>query len=345
MDRDVLLTDFLTWHGVSKGRTSQTIYKYRSILNRLFCFLSEKHKVSSPVNATFEMLEEFTGLHAHEQGISPSARKPMVSAVRVFYGWLVRTKHLATSTAAELQYPKSGRPLPTVARLETIQTLLMAPDLKTLAGVRDTAIMAILFDVGPRRSGLVNLNESDLIFQRDNKGEHLVIKLREKGKKERTVPVTTETRLLVRAYLAFPNLKAIDRTLEDGDRVLFVSLMNNKVPPDQYHGEARRLSPKSINDIILRHGIPARLPASELHPHAFRHLVGTEIYESTNDLYAVATILGHSRIETAKMYTHLAMRRKTEVMGQASPIKRIITPATELAKQLEKANPPLSGLD
>ncbi len=222
--------------------------------------------------------------------------------------------------------------------LESAQKLLMQPDLNTLIGVRDAAILALFIGTGIRLSGLLRLNESALQFYRDEKDkERLAVKVREKGKKERLVPVPDEARLLLRAYLGHPELEAIGRTLPDGDRILFVSTKNRGISEDKYH-EERRLSARSVQDMIEGYGKKAGIPRKQLHPHAARHLYGTELAEEKVDLLTRQALLGHADPKSTEIYTQLATRALTRAADKANPLSKIKTPATELAREMARTS-------
>ncbi|MFN2309671.1 MAG: tyrosine-type recombinase/integrase, partial [Gammaproteobacteria bacterium] len=164
--------------------------------------------------------------------------------------------------------------------------------------MRDCAILMLLIGCGVRIGGLVGLNESSLQLIDVTDGnriiEWMVIKVVEKGGRERLIPAPHDVKYIVHAYMGHRDLSAIDRTLPDGDRVLFVSTMNRNIPPQDYHGEARRISARSIHDMIRKYGQQAGIPEGQLHAHAMRHLYGTELAEHDVDLITRQALLGHA---------------------------------------------------
>lgn len=317
----------------NRGRSRETATKYGGYLERLREHLQPAGKTITA--ASYEDLEEFSGLAMHQAGLSPRSRRALVAALRGFFGWARERGHVATNPAAELPYPTAGRRLPRPMQLRNAEKLLMQPDLSDLAGVRDAAMMATLMGTGLRISGLCALNQGDLVFTEVEGTEWLVIRVREKGDRERLVPVPHETRLLIRAYLGHPDLEAIDRTLPNGDQVLWVSLRNRTVPPHKYHGENRRLAARSFHDRIKHHSQAAGLPEDEDHAHAMRHLYGTELAESDVDVLTRQALMGHEDPKSTEVYTHLAMRKLSGVVEQANPLGKMNTPVTGLRRQLE----------
>lgn len=331
-----LIESYITWLEHNRGRAERTGAKYRQALVRLSTFLEQRGKQLQ--QATRDDLEAFTGLHAHQElKLAPRARRPLVAAIRGFYAWAFEHVHISGNPAAGVDYPKTGRRLPRAMSLGNAEKLLMQCDLGEFLGVRDAAILSVIIGCGPRISGAMGLNEEDLIWYADAGRERLAIRFLEKGDKERLVPAPTETALLIHAYLGHQDLEAIDRTLPTGERVLWVSTRNRTIPPHEYHGDARRLSARRFFKRLRLYGEMAGIPTEELHPHALRHLFGTELAESDVDLLVRQDLLGHADPKTTQIYTTLAMRKKASVVDHASPLRKMRTPVSDLARHVERS--------
>lgn len=318
----------------NKGRADATATKYRLNLTRLSTWLAASGR--SLVTADREALEEYTGLQAHKDGLTRRSRRPVVAAVRGFYAWARKQRLVATDPAAGLDYPKAGKRLPVPMGLQHVEKLLLQPDIETFMGLRDAAILSVLVGCGLRISGLCGLNESSLTFVHHEGEDNLVLKVKEKGAVERLVPAPAEVRLLLRAYLNHPDLQGVDRTLEDGDKVLFISLRNRTVPAHEYVGEQRRISTRSVNDMIETYGKRAGIPRNELHAHALRHTYGTQMAEGDEDIRVIQALLGHADITTTTIYTQLAMKKLMQVVDRSNPFRDIRTPITDLVRELRK---------
>ena len=144
-DAEDLLHRWLVHMAHNKGRSSDTVDKYRSGLLRLRELLGGAAKL---LEATPEDLEAFTGLHLHKGGLLPRSRRAAVAAVRGFYRWLGDKGHIASDPANNLAYPNAGQPLPVPMTLESAQRLMMAPDVTTFTGIRDAAILALFIGAG-----------------------------------------------------------------------------------------------------------------------------------------------------------------------------------------------------
>lgn len=344
-----LVDAWCAWLEHNRGRRPGTVQKYAGHVLKLGTWCAEppddqKQAPSTrdPMRLTRADLDRFAGLWAHAQGLSPRARRPLVSAVRGFYAWCESNGHLAKSPAADLAQPKAGLRLPRAIDLRHAERLLMAPGIDSLTGYRDTAILAMFAGVGCRLSGLVGMNESALLWTSDDNGPHLTVRLCEKGKKERLVPAPLELAMLLRAYIDHPDLQGIDRTLPDGDRVLFPSLKAPAIPAHEYHGERRRLSCRGVARRIELYAKRVDVPKEMAHPHALRHLYGTELAEDDVDLLQRQALLGHVDPATTGIYTALAQRKLRETVSKANPVAKMRGPLLDTLRSLHKAVRPPS---
>lgn len=218
-----------------------------------------------------------------------------------------------------------------------LETLLLSCPLQDFLGVRDAAIISVLAGTGIRASGLTALNEGDLRTQLDESGrETCSLRIREKGNRERLVPLPDEAWLMVRAYLGHADIDEMDRWLPNRDRVLFVSTQNRRVPAWQYVGEHRRLSPHAVWRMLRRRGERAGISPAALHPHALRHLFGTELAEADVDQLTIGQLMGHRDPSSTKIYVHLSQSRLRRVVDKGNPLASIRTPTSDLVHVLRR---------
>ncbi len=326
-----LIEGFLEFKHSNRGRAERTIQIYSLALHRLVEFLDNK----DPLTVTQDDLMAFTGPWLHKRGIVAMSRRPYIAAVRQFYEWLHQQRTIEHNPAAGVPYPQTGKPLPKVMSLANAEKLMWAPNFETFEGVRDGAMMAILVGCGVRVSGLVRLNMSNLIEQLVDGKPRLFLRVIEKGGRERLVPVPPEADLQLRVYIEHPQLKAIDRALPNGDMVLFVSTRNRTCPPHEYHGERRRLNRRAVLEMIGKYGRQQGIPDDQLHPHAMRHLYGTELAEENVHILAQQQLLGHVDPKSTQVYTHLAIRRLVKEVDRANPLSKIRTPTSDILKRLQ----------
>jgi len=330
------VTDWLSYKVASQGRSVATVEKYQGYIQRLISFLADSG--TSLFDASRDQLIAFTGLHLHKSGLAPGSRKAVVAAVRGLYEFLHENGHIKEDPAGSLEYPSIGRRMPIAMQLSSVEKMLMQPDIGTLDGLRDAAIIALLAGCGMRVSGLVGMNESSLYSFQDGQGrDRFAVRLREKGDNERAVPLPQEAAVLLWAYLGHPELDAIDRTLPDGDKLIFVSFGNRAVPEHEYRGEHRRLSQKSVWRLLQKHAKAAGIPLDQAHPHALRHLLGTEMAESDATTLDMQAQLGHTDANATSIYVQVAMRKRTAVIDRSNPLGKINTPVSSLIDKLNKA--------
>lgn len=325
---------FLDIARMNRGHSGRTVQVYRLALTRLHEFLEESKRPWQA--ATHDDLLVFTGIWLHRKGLKdPLSRRPMVAAVRQFYLWSATQSMVGNSPAAALPYPRAGRKLPRVMTLASAERLMWAPDFATFEGVRDGAMFGLLIGCGLRVSGLVGLNQSQVLTDIIGGRPRMVLHVVEKGNKQRRLPVPEQADLLLRLYLEHPALKEIDRLLPNGDQVLFVSVRNRRVPVHEYRGEARRLRRNAVLELIKKYGEQQGISKDQLHPHAIRHLYGTELREDDVDMITRQRLMGHADPSSTEIYDHLALRKVTRDVDRANPLAKIRTPASDLLSQLK----------
>lgn len=326
-----LIESFLSFKQSNAGRSPRTAQIYGLALGRLEVFLAG----ADPLRVSTDELLAFTGPWLHKQGLAPESRKTHVAAVREFYAWLMRRGKIRANPAEHVTYPRAAKKLPRLMTLANAEKLMWSPDFETFEGVRDGAMLGLLIGCGLRASGIVWLNESNLVQEVIDGRPRVILRVEEKGKKQRSIPVPVEADLLLRLYLEHPELKEIDRGVGRGDRVLFVSTRNRTCPPHEYHGERRRMNRRAVLDMVARHGRRAGIPEEQLHPHALRHLYGTELAEGDVDLLVRQKLMGHADPKSTEVYTHLATRKLTRESDRANPMAKMKTPVSDLLRRLQ----------
>lgn len=328
----VLMSAFLDHLTFDLDLKEGTIDTYQHFLHDLVQFLDRRE--SGILLATPNLLTEFTGSHAHKQGISRSSRRPMVAAVRGLFRWLHAKQYRDNNPAKSLEYPKAGRPLPVPMSLTSVEKIFFVIDFSELRGLRDAAMIALMVDSGIRLSGLIGLNKSSLVSHELKGKRRISIRVLEKGKKERIVPLTNYSLVYLSTYLHSRELMEIDRTLPDGDEVIFVSLRNRHLEEHEFVGEERRICARSVQRMLRQYAKAAGVSNKEAHPHALRHTFATELVESGVDLIRVRNLLGHADLKTTEIYVHLAARRMFESVDSGSPLSKVNSPLYAVAAEL-----------
>jgi len=217
---------------------------------------------------------------SHAAGLNPRSVQRRLSAVRGFFGYLVREGAAAANPAVDIRAPKAARRLPGTLDVDQINQLLDIPGDDPLA-VRDRAIMELFYSSGLRLAELVGLDLTDIDLA------DRTVRVLGKGSKTRVVPVGRKACEAVRAWLRERSaLAGIDVT------ALFVGRNGARL-------QARAIQLR-IAQWARRKGLPSRV-----YPHLFRHSFATHLLESSKDLRGVQELLGHADISTTQVYTHL----------------------------------------
>jgi len=230
-------------------------------------------------------------------GRRPSTQARKVAAIRSFYGFALREELADRDVAALLDAPKAGTYLPDVLTAEAVASILDAPPAEEPEGIRDRAILELLYACGLRVSELTGLDTDRL----DLPG--LQVRVIGKGNRERRVPMGEEARERIQRYLAGPRAAW---TAGHPSAAVFVSQ------------RGARLARESVWRLVRRWAAAAGVEA-RVTPHTFRHSFATHLLEGGADLRVVQTLLGHASISTTQLYTHLTGERLREVYARAHP--------------------------
>lgn len=339
-DHDLLMA-FLQFKEVVQGRRPGTIDAYRSRLERLISFLDQSGK--SLCSSSYDDLAQFAAFHLHGLGVTPRSRRPTVAAIRELFKWLMHAGYIRANPAQGLQPPRFGRPLPEFMTMEMFEAIFSQIPLDTLAGLRDAAITAMLMGAGLRVSGVIGLNEGNLFTERDKNGQEKgFVKVLEKGKVERIVPVADGVWLTIQAYRGMLRDYQADRWTDGGDKVLFISLRNRRQPACELRGDRLRLTAGGIRKILRNYAKSAGVDLRRVHPHALRHGFGVQLAEHGADIAVRQMLLGHAKPETTRIYDHLATGKMREYIERASPFEHIQSPFSDLVRQLRSHARPSS---
>ena len=232
------------------------------------------------------------------QSYSKSTIARKLATLRSFYKFCMRRGYVPAHPLASIRTPKQEKRLPKYLELEQISKLLSTPDDNTLLGARDRAMLEVLFSTGVRVSELVDLNFADV----DYDGQ--TIRVRGKGKKQRTAPVGPTAVAAIRKYTELRRGDARSATFDQN--ALFV----NK------HGQ--RLSTRSVRRKLDKYLAEAGLDPS-ISPHTLRHSFATHMLNNGADLRSVQELLGHQSLSTTQVYTHLTTPRLKAVYDDAHP--------------------------
>jgi site-specific recombinase XerD len=241
-----------------------------------------------------------------ERGLKATSIQRKLAALRSFFRWLREHRGHSGDPARLVRGPKLPRRIPKFLTVAEVDRLLGLPFDDTHEGTRDRALLEVLYSTGCRVA-----EAADLSLARLDLGEGTAL-LKGKGNKERMAILGPQAALAVRAYL--PQRAAL---LRERGRSDVGALFLNRF--------AKRLSARWIFETVLRHARRARI-ATRLTPHGLRHSFATHLLDRGADLRTVQELLGHARLVTTEIYTHVSMARLREVYERAHPQGRVRCP-------------------
>jgi integrase/recombinase XerD len=295
MEISATISSFLTYVKVEKGLSSNTVSAYRRDLVKFDVF-AQKRKLSLEAVSRDDLVDFLASLYRLKLESRTVARH--LVTLRNFFRFAQIQELITTDPSINLESPKIRRSLPGYLRLEEVERLLEQPDSTTALGLRDRAMLEVLYSTGLRVSELIGLRVSDL----DSKVG--CVRCIGKGDKERIVPVGRKALVMVDKYLRDARPKLLGKLR--GSPTLFVNRRGVS------------LSRVGVWKILSGYGKRAGLRVS-LTPHMLRHSFATHLLERGADLRSVQLMLGHADISTTQIYTHVVEERLKQIYKAHHP--------------------------
>ena len=274
------INKYKTWLRLEKGLSANTIEAYSDDLNKLFQFVENEGLNLFQIRYTD--LQQFVA-QLCDIGISPRSQARIISGIKSFYRFLLLEDYLRTDPTELLESPKIGMKLPEVLSVEEVNKILSSIDLSLPAGQRNRAMLEVLYSCGLRVSELIRLKYSNIYFDEE------FIRIEGKGKKQRLVPISHTAIHEIRNYLydrrQITALKGFEDTL----------FLNQR---------GMGLSRVMVFYVIKQHAKLAGIKKT-ISPHTFRHSFATHLLEGGANLRAIQLMLGHEKITTTELYTHI----------------------------------------
>ena len=297
MEFSAAISAFLTHVKVEKGLSSNTVSAYKRDLVKFDAF-ARKRKLSLEAISRDDLVDFLAGLYRQKLESRTVARQ--LVTLRNFFRFAQIQELISVDPSINLESPKIRRTLPGYLRLEEIERLLEQPDEKTPLGLRDRAMLEVLYSTGLRVSELISLRVSDV----DTKVG--CVRCIGKGDKERIVPVGRKALVMVEKYLRAARPRLCGKGKSAGSPALFVNR----------RGTA--LSRVGVWKILSAYGRRAGLRVA-IKPHMLRHSFATHLLERGADLRSVQLMLGHADISTTQIYTHVVEERLKQIYKAHHP--------------------------
>ena len=280
---DPLVDAFCDALWLEDGLSKKTVAAYRADLQQLSSFLKER-------NLSEAKEEHLFGFLASKKGRASSAAR-RVSTLKRFYQYCVRERRMAADPTLKLEPPKRAPRFPSTLSEADVEALLAAPDRGTALGLRDRAMLELLYATGLRVSELVGLKTFQVSL------ESGVVRVMGKGSKERLVPLGEEAVQWISDYL---------KERKGDAHALFITSRGGGMTRQAFWHLIRRYGKRAI-------------PGKKLSPHVLRHAFATHLINHGADLRVVQLLLGHADISTTQIYTHVARERLKQLHAKHHP--------------------------
>jgi len=290
-----LVKEFLDYLLIERGLADNTIVSYEKDLQNFLQFLNKVSVKDLEKLEKEHILAYLVHLKKMKRAAATIARR--TAALKTFFNFLYQEGYIVNNLGENLEGPKKEKKLPDFLSVKEMDKLLAIPQLNTVQGVRDKAMLELLYATGMRVSELINLDLHNLNL------EMAYVRCWGKGSKERIIPIGSQAVSSLNTYLQWGRNKLLKNPRE---QALFLN----------QHG--KRLTRQGFWKILKKYVKLAGIE-KKITPHVFRHSFATHLLENGADLRVVQEMLGHADISTTQIYTHLTTKRISQVYNDAHP--------------------------
>ena len=282
MKWNVAINDFKNYLKIERNLSLNTIESYLFDVKKLIVYLKKNKINKEPLTLQSDQIKEF--IYHISKEIKPQTQARIISGLRRFYDYLILEELIEINPMKNIETPKIGVHLPTTLTLKEIDKMISNIKLTSKTGIRNVAIIELLYSCGLRVSELVNLKVSDLFFKES------LIKVTGKGNKERFVPISVLSQEYINNYLnEIRKHHKIKKNFED---TLFLNERGTNL--------SRNMIFIIINKLKKQSNINKKIG-----PHTLRHSFATHLIENGADLITIQKMLGHENITTTERYLHV----------------------------------------
>ena len=292
-----LIDTFIDALWLADGLAKNTLAGYRSDLSLFAHWLAARQATLTSVHGA-DVNAYLAHLHTRNGGIKSASQRRLMASMKRFYLWLLDQGRIPADPLRDIEKPKPIQRFPKTLAEKQVSDLLDAPDINTPLGLRDRAMLELLYATGLRVSELIGLRLFELSLN-DN-----VVRVLGKGAKERLVPLGEVAADWLTRYLARARGELLGARTSDA---IFVTQRGT--------GMTRQMFWTLIKKYALHAGIPQR----QISPHVLRHAFATHLLNHGADLRVVQLLLGHADISTTQIYTHVARERLKQLHQQHHP--------------------------
>jgi integrase/recombinase XerD len=290
-----LLKDFEYYLKKEKGSSKNTVNSYLRDLNQYQLFLEKYHKITKPKQIEKKHIEGY--LKSLNKRLSGKTVARKLSSIKSFHHFLLIENEVAIDITKDFATPKIEKTLPKVLSIDEVVAILEQVDKQTDLGLRNKALLELIYGSGLRVSELLDIKIEDIHLNQS------YVIVHGKGDKERMVPISDMANIALRKYMVESREHLLkDRRTND----LFLNQNGS------------RLSRQGFFKILKKLATDANVSV-ECSPHTLRHSFATHLLENGMDLRTLQTLLGHEDISTTQIYTHISQKRIKEIYQKAHP--------------------------
>lgn len=305
-----LLKKYLIHLGLEKGVSDATLKAYEGDVLQFINYVKrESDSVRSVTEIDSISVKSFLGSLAR-QGYSSKSVARKVASLKSFFSFCERNGLIECDPTVGVTTQKTGRDLPVFAAREAIDRMMQLPRLDTKRGLRDRAVMEILYGTGMRLSELVGCNIGSCNFAAGT------IRVLGKREKERLLPLSGKAAEALKSYLE--NERGAPREIWSSKRRFNDFFAPDMEKPLITGPSGRRISRRTVQRIVRKY-LEQVATMSRMSPHVLRHTFATHLLDAGADLRAVQDLLGHVNLATTQIYTHVTTERLREVYDQSHP--------------------------
>ncbi len=296
MNIDYSFKEFLITQQI-KGNSKQTVAFYRNCVSPMIDFIGAK---TDTAQLSIETLRKYA-LYLRERDITDNSYKTYIKGIKAYLHWLYEEEYTSVNFSEKLKLPKAQRKTIDVLTENEIKALFSSFNVKTMIGLRNYCICALMIDSGLRRSEVIRLKTTDLhIFE----GYAII---NGKGNKQRHVPLGNVSKKYLIKYMS---LRPCDTDTES----LFLTKQNTPIKNATIARVFKTVKATKVGDVHL---------TRRIYPHLLRHTFATSYLENGGNIYALQQILGHTTLDMVKKYVHLTQTKTVVNFDKYSPLDNL----------------------
>ena len=306
---DKTLKRYMIHLGIEKGVSEATLRAYEGDIHQFFAYLRDSGGRADPCSTVPAHIKSWLG-SLSRNGYTARSISRKIASLRSFFSWLARDGKIERDPTLGISTPKKGRDLPVFAGREAINRMMELPLRDTRKGMRDRAVLELLYGTGMRLAELVGCTVMKCDFTRGT------IRVTGKRGKERILPLSGEASVSLEAWM-----KEISEIPSEAfsDKTRYTAFFADRPDTPLFPGrDGKSISGRTVQRIVRKY-LEQVAVLTKMSPHVLRHTFATHLLDGGADLRAVQELLGHVDLTTTQIYTHVTMEKLREIYDRSHP--------------------------